>query len=76
MQECMRRIGHTGILNTGIATVMEIFSLQFLRVIIHSVSMLHSKKQNETMKSHKNFRAIYPGRDEDFYGEFHLTNRK
>jgi len=38
--------------------------------------MLHSKKQNETMKSHKNFRTLYPGGDENFYGEFHLTNRK
>ena len=23
--------------------------------------------------SHKNFRAIYTNRDENFYGEFHLT---
>lgn len=26
--------------------------------------------------SHKNFRAIYTSRDENFYGEFHLAIKK
>ena len=26
--------------------------------------------------SHKNFRAIYTNRDENFYGEFHVTKKQ
>ena len=26
--------------------------------------------------SHKNFRAIYINRDENFYGEFHVTKKQ
>ncbi len=30
----------------------------------------------ENEMSHKNFRAIYTNRDENFYGEFHLAKKQ
>jgi hypothetical protein len=41
-----------------------------------SITFAHLIKKEKYEMSHKNFRAIYTNRDENFYGEFHLTKKQ
>jgi len=40
------------------------------------LNLYWENKINSYEMKHKNFRAIYTNRDENFYAEFHVANKK